>query len=643
MKNIEEIKKKIISTKFKYISFDIFDTALIRPFLHPSDLFYLLDKEFEKYNVSFISFYKIRVNGEMGARSELKKINLSYQDITLEDIYDYISKNYHISKRICNTIKSYEEYLELHFCRARRSIKNLYDFALKNNKKLIFISDMYLDKIIIEKILQKNGYKNYEKIFVSSEEKVLKKNGDMFQRVFEELGISCDEIFHIGDDINSDVNQAKYKGIDAWYYPKTIDKFKEYCGDGLKKDLLKLPLWGGGSTVDYREVEKSMGFRCMIQTIANYYFDNPYKNFQSNSDFNRDPCFIGYYAVGMHLLGINQWIFKQVTRNKYRYIWFTSRDGWLPMHAYNLLRERKTDLPEGKYLYLSREATLPIQIINEIDFYDLPIEYWKYSPKTLLSLLEFCSKSFKNEEIERFIFNAKIDYNKNFKNELEYNKFMSIFLKTFYSKKKHEKAKSLIYNYLSVITEDDIIFDIGYSGRIHNSLCQLLKIGIDVLFIYQNSYTSFAMSRKGKFDIYTFYDFTPSMPGLLREFFLSDYKASCNGYEYGTDGKVEPTFDEEMMSDYNTIEKVQSSAIQCVENFYDLFGDFLDFIPYKSFEVSMTFEGMLGFMNKTDREIFADSFMADKIYGRNPNFNVSGFWKNKMNEKLIDLQQDKFE
>ena len=47
--NLEQIKRKIANEEIKYVSFDVFDTLVVRPFLNPTDLFSVVDKEFRKF------------------------------------------------------------------------------------------------------------------------------------------------------------------------------------------------------------------------------------------------------------------------------------------------------------------------------------------------------------------------------------------------------------------------------------------------------------------------------------------------------------------------------------------------------------------------------------------------------------------
>ena len=51
---LENIREEI--RKAKYVSFDIYDTLIVRPFWNPTDLFYLLEKEFEDIYNSYIGF-----------------------------------------------------------------------------------------------------------------------------------------------------------------------------------------------------------------------------------------------------------------------------------------------------------------------------------------------------------------------------------------------------------------------------------------------------------------------------------------------------------------------------------------------------------------------------------------------------------
>ena len=97
---LERIKLAICDKNIKYVSFDIFDTLIKRPFYEPKDLFILLNKYFREYTngVSGMDFSKIRVYCENLAREQIE--NEECQDVTLDEIYKTIEKQYGIEKDV---------------------------------------------------------------------------------------------------------------------------------------------------------------------------------------------------------------------------------------------------------------------------------------------------------------------------------------------------------------------------------------------------------------------------------------------------------------------------------------------------------------------------------------------------------------
>lgn len=174
----EEIKKHDI------ISFDIFDTLLVRPYAKPTDLFRHMEK---LYKIK--GFYKNRIRAEEQARYK----HIDFEDITLEQIYEEIEEKY-------KPFKEKEMELEEKILTVHKENKKLYDYALNIGKKIIIASDMYLPKDFIEKILMKNGYTNYHKIYLSSDLKLSKASGNLYKYIIDDLNIKPSSMLHIGDN-----------------------------------------------------------------------------------------------------------------------------------------------------------------------------------------------------------------------------------------------------------------------------------------------------------------------------------------------------------------------------------------------------------------------------------------------------------
>lgn len=207
----EQIRKNDV------ISFDIFDTLILRNVLFPEDIFKILAKDvFVKYNIKDFNYIRKNVEEEVRKHS-------NQEDITIRDIYNEI-------KNRCNQVDinyliNRECDLEIESCCENPLIKELYNYAQLSKKKILFITDMYLDKGSIEKILKKCGYYEYSELYVSGEVKKAKFSGSLFKYIKDELSIDEKKWIHIGDNIHSDVYIPQSLGITAAYYRCPRDWF----------------------------------------------------------------------------------------------------------------------------------------------------------------------------------------------------------------------------------------------------------------------------------------------------------------------------------------------------------------------------------------------------------------------------------
>ena len=167
------------------ISLDVFDTAIFRKVLYPTDIFNLVEDEVGRN-------FKVQ---RIDAQNKCRKINIHY---TLLDIYKNLP-----TFNPKDEIKA--EYVN---CEANSYILNLYN---NFDADFIFISDMYLPSTVIKSMLEKCGYKDPQ-VFVSCEHKFLKGDGRLFKRVEEILGRKIDK--HIGDNYQADILGAKKAKIE---------------------------------------------------------------------------------------------------------------------------------------------------------------------------------------------------------------------------------------------------------------------------------------------------------------------------------------------------------------------------------------------------------------------------------------------
>ena len=207
--NINLIKEAI--KNHSVISFDIFDTAVVRPYVCPADIFQHMA---QTHNID--NWKEIRCQAEYIAwnkyRSDVK------EDITLNEIYAEIPSS-------CQYLKDEEILFEQDQVLVNPQIYEIYQYALKQHKKIIFTSDMYLPKNIIANILKKCGYSDYTNLYVSCEHGKLKKTGSLFRFLINDMNVSASDILHIGDNTESDIKSANACGLATFYYTPILQQY----------------------------------------------------------------------------------------------------------------------------------------------------------------------------------------------------------------------------------------------------------------------------------------------------------------------------------------------------------------------------------------------------------------------------------
>ncbi|WP_367378405.1 hypothetical protein [Enterococcus gilvus] len=158
------------------VSFDIFDTLVKRMVPKPSDVFELISR----YSDKSIDLKQIRIQAEKAAR----QVSHS-EEITIEEIYDYFPPNFTSEEKM--KLIEMERETEISICVPKKEVKEIYDYAVSEKKRIIITSDMYLDRKTVESILKKCGYKNYESLYLSSELKKTKRSGSLFKYILKKI------------------------------------------------------------------------------------------------------------------------------------------------------------------------------------------------------------------------------------------------------------------------------------------------------------------------------------------------------------------------------------------------------------------------------------------------------------------------
>ncbi|SEW42637.1 HAD-IA family hydrolase [[Clostridium] fimetarium] len=201
---VENMKKQVQC--YQYISFDIFDTLLFRTVKSPESIFKLVEDGFSQCcNHKLKRFQEDRTKAEQVARS----LN-NHNEITMDQIYEQLPYD----KEIKEILIKLEKEIEVENCIPNIPMIEVLKWCKSIGKTVIIITDMYLDRITIDSILSKIGA-NYNYIYISNEIGKTKLFGDLFTHVISDLGITADQLLHIGDNPVNDIKRAEEVGIEA--------------------------------------------------------------------------------------------------------------------------------------------------------------------------------------------------------------------------------------------------------------------------------------------------------------------------------------------------------------------------------------------------------------------------------------------
>ena len=197
----------IDTERYEYFFLDVFDTAVIRLVEKPVDLF-----KYIGHVTHDAAFESKRIHQERKTR----ETHGTRKDIKLREIYE----------GFYGADLQRETAAELMLCAAHPETLAFYADLVAKGKKIYFVSDMYIDKETLSAILHKNGFCQYEGVFVSSEDDLIKGDGSRFAWLKEVLPDSLGSAIHIGDNHVSDWVQPRVQGYDAFQYTESIEFYR---------------------------------------------------------------------------------------------------------------------------------------------------------------------------------------------------------------------------------------------------------------------------------------------------------------------------------------------------------------------------------------------------------------------------------
>jgi len=336
----EEVLKRNID-RADVISFDIFDTLLVRDVLYPTDLFEIV--EYRSKDIlpdEGYEFTKTRIESE--------RFLYGKGQATIYEIYDEIQKRTGISDEIKKKLLEREIESEREYLHPRSKMKDIVEYALAEGKKVCCTSDMYLPDEILSELLGDFGFRGIDKIFVSCTENV-SKNGGLFEIV--KKWYKGNTVLHIGDNYDADIRCAHKSGISDTFQVSSVYKMTD---DSAAHEILVY--------------DSFLTDRIEIGYLSSTMFNDPFLFSASKGKcVIKDNYCLGYYFIEPILSAFVEWLIAKCRNDNIDILLLGSRDGYI---LEKILEARQmygdSDISH-KYFYASRFACTLAGMCDEED------------------------------------------------------------------------------------------------------------------------------------------------------------------------------------------------------------------------------------------------------------------------------------
>lgn len=324
---------------YDVISFDIFDTLIMRKTLYPHDIFEIVEKKAEKRGIEVENFCESRMKAEQNLIADIPDIY---------ELYRELQKITEISDKNRESLMHLELETEHENIIRREEMCEILSQAHADGKKIYLVSDMYIPQRILTVWLRELGIVDYDGIFVSCEYHKPKVNG--LYNVFK-TAVNGDKFLHIGDNPVYDGIYAEKSGIRSYVIKSSLE-------------LLELT-----KIIPYKQFLNELQNRLIIGLVISKLFNNPFCMDESNYLTVDSLGELVFCAAAPMIACFVQWLTTIASQKKYANILLPARDGFLIERMLKHMEKLNGRLCYRYiYLYASRVSYSVIEMQNYEQF-----------------------------------------------------------------------------------------------------------------------------------------------------------------------------------------------------------------------------------------------------------------------------------
>jgi predicted HAD superfamily hydrolase len=203
--------------QIRIYSFDVFDTIVTRPFIRPTDIFWLVGRTLSKTinsRINPICYRKDRIKAEHRARVA----NKPFDDCGWDAIFNHFPE---LSRWGVAPEQAMAAELSTERMYSRPIAENVAKVhqLIDSDEKVIFLSDMYLPTNFVWELIRSQGVDcPRDRFYISGDLGLAKHTGRLYSHVIQQYGIAPSQLLHYGDNQHADVEVPRRLGIKTEHY-----------------------------------------------------------------------------------------------------------------------------------------------------------------------------------------------------------------------------------------------------------------------------------------------------------------------------------------------------------------------------------------------------------------------------------------
>lgn len=324
------------------VSFDLFDTLIMRKVFAYTDLFDVLENKLVQQGVYIPDFAGLRLSSEKECSKECAP--------GLVDIYEDVLRRAGGSFLSAEELAQMEWELDRSLMIPRLSVCEMFRNTIRQGKRVVITTDSYYPEEQIREILASFRIEGYETLFVSGERGVSKTQG-LFESLRDMGSDKTEKILHIGDDEAADIECAKKYGMDTYRVYSGAELFDLLGGLGVEKETA------------------SLADRVKVGLFVSRMFNDPFVFEEGDRRLSVSDAFdVGYLFCAPMITDFSIWLRARVKQEQIPQILFCARDGFLVGRLYRMI-DKDT---KAYYFLASRTAAIRagVEDDNDISYVD---------------------------------------------------------------------------------------------------------------------------------------------------------------------------------------------------------------------------------------------------------------------------------